>query len=221
MFYGKIHYKWPFSIATLNYQRVSGNTIIIIWEQSLRASDTGTNLMPCGSEVEDHMLGTDFGTFLFGLSLGNWVECERLKQQWKKHCLPQASVEMSNIHGWLTISKHPLKNTNGHCLNSCFFTGKPTSLFTHPKSPNSPISLGRWVSGSLGVWFTVIRCHQFNNPIETQAARPQWLHSVLQRAADSLPKRHWRSNILATATKTKLGRWPGRGLWMNAIGKSW
>jgi len=26
MFYGKIHYKWPFSIAMLNYQRVFKKT---------------------------------------------------------------------------------------------------------------------------------------------------------------------------------------------------
>ena len=121
-----------------------------IWEQILRASDTGTNLMPCCSEVEDHILGTDFGTFLFGLSLGNWVECERVKQQWKKPCLPQASVEMSNIHGWLVISKHPLKDTNRHCLNSCCQQGK--------RHPNDAPEITKFIneSASLGVWFTVI-----------------------------------------------------------------
>ena len=118
-----------------------------IWEQILRASDTGTNLMPCCSEVEDHILGIDFGTFLFGLSLGNWVECERVKQQWKKPCLPQASVEMSNVHGWLVISKHPLKGTNRHCLNSPAVNTETDIPMTHPKSPNSSTSLGPWVSG--------------------------------------------------------------------------
>jgi len=56
IFNGKIHYKWPFSIAMLVYQRVPPSKS---WELLPWKGDRNSNSMRRGSEYHSRLVGTE------------------------------------------------------------------------------------------------------------------------------------------------------------------
>jgi hypothetical protein len=83
---GKIHYKWPFSIATLNYQRV----------------DSESGEKPRGESI------SSLQTFIAGTLFFRWVNlpdpfCQSIgASAWFRH--KKNPIESSESHQWIDIS---------------------------------------------------------------------------------------------------------------------